>query len=521
MIRSIPALLWLAILLGTALWSVSNLFVDAEFSAKWYLLLPSITLGVILGTISQLFTEKDIKKLLPTTNEIVLIILAVSSSQGIYGILQALGISTSPYANLVVGSFDNPAGFASALAFSFPFCFTLWRTKQRILQGIGILAGVILIFAIVASNSRTGMFTIAGVWLAYLFYTAKHSKKVIGLATVIALVSLLCFFYFYKKDSADGRVLIWKCTSEMIEERPLLGYGPSGFEANYMDFQAKHFVLQPQDKFAQLADNVKWPFNEYLQLVVSYGLVGGIALLVLVVLLIQAWRKHPSTSSTTAMGCLLSIALFSLFSYPFSYPFTWILFVGSIIILFYNAYPIKLGIQQNGLIIASLLLGAGSFLSIQRMRAEMEWCKISDLAMCGQGEEAFPTYERLKKELWRKPTFLYNYAAELNMAGHYNKSIEIGLECQKHYADYDLQLLLADNYFRSKQYEKAEACYKKANRMCPNRFEPLNELYFMYKKTGNSLMANQLGKEILNKPIKISSPEVKNLRNEVISDLKN
>ena len=57
--------------------------------------------------------------------------------------------------------------------------------------------------------------------------------------------------------------------------------------------------------------------------------------------------------------------------------------------------------------------------------------------------------------------------------------------------------------------------------MCPNRFEPLNELYFMYKKTGNSLMANQLGKEILNKPIKISSPEVKNLRNEVISDLKN
>ena len=89
MIRSIPALLWLAILLGTALWSVSNLFVDAEFSAKWYLLLPSITLGVILGTISQLFTEKDIKKLLPTTNEIVLIILAVSSSQGIYGILQA------------------------------------------------------------------------------------------------------------------------------------------------------------------------------------------------------------------------------------------------------------------------------------------------------------------------------------------------------------------------------------------------------------------------------------------------
>lgn len=521
MIRSIPALLWLAILFGIALWSVSSLFVDAEFSAKWYLLIPISTIGVILATIAQLFSEKDIKKLLPSTNEISLIILAISSSQGIYGILQALGILDSPYANLVVGSFDNPAGFASALAFSFPLCFTLWKTKQPILQGIGIFAGVILVFAIVVSNSRTGMFTAAGVWLAYIFYATKHSKKVVGLLTIIALVLLLCFFYFYKKNSADGRVLIWKCTSEMIEERPLLGYGPSGFKANYMDFQAKHFALHPHDKFAQLADNVKWPFNEYLQLIVSYGLVGGIALLVLVVLLIQAWRKHPSTSSNTAMGCLFSIALFSLFSYPFFYPFTWILFIGSIITLFYNAYPSKFSIRQNALIVASILLSISSFFSIERMRAEMEWCKISDLAMCGQGEEAFPVYARLKKELWRKPTFLYNYAAELNMAGHYNKSIEIGLECGKYYADYDLQLLLADNYFKSKQYKKAEACYKKANLMCPNRFEPLNELYFMYKITGNSLMANQLAKDILKKPIKINSPEVKYLRNEVISDLKN
>ncbi|MFA6873223.1 MAG: O-antigen ligase family protein [Bacteroidaceae bacterium] len=521
MIRSIPALLWLSILLGSTLWSVSNLFVDAELSAKWYLLLPTLTIGVILITVAQLFTEKDLKTLLPSTNEIALIVVTISSSQAIYGLLQAVGTLTSPYANLVVGSFDNPAGFASALAFSFPFCFTLWHTKRRMLQGIGILAGIILISAIVASNSRTGIFTVVGVGLAYILYTAQQKKRIIGLAVVIILGALLSFFYFYKKDSSDGRVLIWKCTSEMIKEHPLIGYGPNGFKANYMNFQAKHFALQPEDKFAQLADNVKWPFNEYLQLIVSYGLVGGIALLVLVVLLIQAWRKCPSASSNTAMGCLLSIALFSLFSYPFSYPFTWIFFVGSILLVFHNAYPSKIGTQQKGLIFVSALLCIGSFFSLQRMRAEMEWCQISDLAMCGQSEKAFPIYTRIKKELWRKPTFLYNYAAELNNAGCYNESIKIALECETLYADYDLQLLLADNYSQTKQYKKAAMCYKKANMMCPNRFEPLTELYFMYKKIGNRLMANQLGREILKKPVKINSLEVKSLRNTVLLDLKN
>lgn len=305
----------------------------------------------------------------------------------------------------------------------------------------------------------------------------------------------------------------------MIQERPLLGYGPSGFKANYMLFQAKHFAQHPEDSFAPLADNVKWPFNEYLQIIASYGLVGGIVLLVLVVLLINAWRKCPSTSSNTAMGCLLAIGIFSLFSYPFFYPFTWILFVGAIAVILYNAYPLKLQIQKAGLLIASFLLCVASFFSVQRMMAEMEWCRISDLSMCGQGEEAFPIYENLKEKLWRKPTFLYNYAAELNVAGHYKESIQVALECEKQYADYDLQLLLADSYFESKEYKKAEARYTEAALMCPNRFAPLNELYFMYKKTGETLKEQQLGKEILNKPIKINSPEVKSLRNTVILDL--
>jgi len=517
--KSVPALFWLSILFGGALWSTSSLFVDAEFSAKWYLLLPTITIGFIIAAIIQRFTEKNIEELLPTTNKVALLILTLSSLQAVYGLSQAFGYSSSPYRSLVVGSFDNPAGFASALAFSFPFCFTLWQTKRRILRAIGVIAGIILISGIVSSDSRTGMLTIVGVLLAYIFYTSRNRKKIVLLATTTIVALLLCFFYFYKKDSSNGRMLIWKCTCEMIQERPLLGYGPSGFKANYMLFQAKHFAQHPEDSFAPLADNVKWPFNEYLQIIASYGLVGGIVLLVLVVLLINAWRKCPSTSSNTAMGCLLAIGIFSLFSYPFFYPFTWILFVGAIAVILYNAYPLKLQIQKAGLLIASFLLCVASFFSVQRMMAEMEWCRISDLSMCGQGEEAFPIYENLKEKLWRKPTFLYNYAAELNVAGHYKESIQVALECEKQYADYDLQLLLADSYFESKEYKKAEARYTEAALMCPNRFAPLNELYFMYKKTGETLKEQQLGKEILNKPIKINSPEVKSLRNTVILDL--
>ena len=46
--------------------------------------------------------------------------------------------------------------------------------------------------------------------------------------------------YGMKKDSADGRLLIWKLSAEMIVANPA-GYGYGLFEKNYNLYQADHF----------------------------------------------------------------------------------------------------------------------------------------------------------------------------------------------------------------------------------------------------------------------------------------
>ena len=48
----------------------------------------------------------------------------------------------------------------------------------------------------------------------------------------------------------------------MVTGKLVFGHGPGGFMAEYMDYQAKHFVQNPDSLYEQLADNVTHPFNE-------------------------------------------------------------------------------------------------------------------------------------------------------------------------------------------------------------------------------------------------------------------
>ena len=64
---------------------------------------------------------------------------------------------------------------------------------------------------------------------------------------VIVIISLASVgLYRMKKDSADGRRLIWNVTSKMIQDKPLFGHGTNGFQANYMEYQANFFGNRSQ-----------------------------------------------------------------------------------------------------------------------------------------------------------------------------------------------------------------------------------------------------------------------------------
>jgi tetratricopeptide (TPR) repeat protein len=151
-----------------------------------------------------------------------------------------------------------------------------------------------------------------------------------------------------------------------------------------------------------------------------------------------------------------------------------------------------------------------------RMSDEMHWRRIAHQSLAGKTEQMLPAYERLRPALSGNELFLYNYTAELNVAKRYDKSLEIGRECERLWADYDLQMLMADNNVQLQQYEEAERRYRKAAAMCPVKFMPLYRLAKQYDAVGDKSRAQELAKIILDKRIKIPSPVIQSIRNEML-----
>ena len=54
----------------------------------------------------------------------------------------------------------------------------------------------------------------------------------------MVLIKLEISIYYYKKDSADGRLLIWRVSIDMIADAPLVGHGIGTFE-NKVDWFVK------------------------------------------------------------------------------------------------------------------------------------------------------------------------------------------------------------------------------------------------------------------------------------------
>ena len=496
-----------AIWLGGAVWSVSGQFIDPEITPKIYAALFGGTLFFLCCAVAA-FLPSASKKPRFTAVSAAIVLCAVS--QAAYALLQWAGVC--PTNGLFVnGSFDNPAGLASLLAFSLPFALFLARHPRSLIRRTAWMATFLLVVGIIVSESRSGMLAMAVTGWGFCLAQWPKLHKTTATAGIAFLTLTAIALYHYKKDSADGRLLIWQCTWELIRKRPWLGHGLGGFQAHYMNVQADYFRHHPDSPYVRLADDVKAPFNEYLGLWVDYGLAGLLVLIAAIILFSRAYRRHPAGSSLPAMLCLLSIAIFSLSSYPFRYPHTWILGGLSAAVLLLNAWPLPIRLHKVLTVPIALVLIGISARAFHRMQMEMRWCETADRSLCGLTEKMLPAYRELYTELKDEPLFLYDYAAELNVAGRYAESLRIGRECEARMADYFTQILQADNHRQLGNYQEAEHHLLQASFMCPNRFVPLRELFRLYQSQVDTAGMHRMADAILRKPVKVDTPEVRGI----------
>lgn len=490
------------ILCAGSIFMHSQLFTDSYIVPKW-LFAILIILGLGLYGSAGLLLNKPVKIDIPLAGISIAVICLVLAT---YGILQYFGLFSFHSEHKITGNYDNPAGFASTLCVGLPFAgFLLEKGNKKYIRYAGWTVAVIIIIAVALSYSRAGIVSIAAVCTILLFQKLKQKRiwKCLLLG-VVTLLLLSC--YWMKKDSADGRLLIWQCGIDMAKDAPWIGHGIGSFEAHYMDYQANYFQQHERGRFSMLADNVKQPFNEYLTVLLDFGIIGLLVLLTLIGMLICCYKKKPDAEKRIALYVLISIGTFSLFSYPFTYPFVWIVFFFCIFIItheYIRRYLLAIPSIKNMLCLSVLVCSfVGIYQLVKRVQAEMTWNTVAMRDLFQVREATLHTYAMLESELGGNPYFLYNYAAVLFEKNQYEKSLRVALKCRRYWADYDLELILGENYQRLHEPALAGKYYQSASMMCPSRFLPLYKQFHLYRENGKDKQAFAVAEAIINKPIK-------------------
>ena len=206
-------------------------------------------------------------------------LMLVAAIHIVFMAAQKLGMAES--ANVyfpVVGSNDNPT--ATALYFVGVMPILISRARQSGWHYTNVAFVFLVMVGILVLRCRTayiGLCIEAAVYAAMCHretlrkVAGRHPLVVLAAAAVIAVAGIR--MYYMKKDSADGRLLIWKLSAEMMADKPL-GYGYGLFEKNYNLRQAEYFSRGGfSDTERRTADFVYMPYNDYME----QGIEGGVA----------------------------------------------------------------------------------------------------------------------------------------------------------------------------------------------------------------------------------------------------
>lgn len=390
--------------------------------------------------------------------------------------------------------------------------------KSKKTSTLLIFVSFIVSFMLYESDSRASWLSFAiGILTFFSPLIIKHLPKSIIIRTGSLLILIcLCTYlisglYSYKKDSADGRILIWKISLEMVKDKPILGYGFDGFRKNYMNYQAAYLQeKQLPETINNLADDNHHAFNEFLRIIIEQGIIGVIILFIFLTTIgytIYKYKLYIDTVSRTIISCLTALLFFSFFSYPLS-----TFHINALIVILLAGLacssqdtPIwKLQIRSISLIIPySIIFFISSVYLFSYSKANSDW--LNTLKGVYTNDNIL---EEARKKLSGNPYFLSTYGKYLNKKKRYSKAASILSQSIKEYPSYYTVMELGISYKAQKKYTEAMHYFYKAMHMIPHKIKPLYFMMELYYDQKDYKSAIQLSNRILCKQPKIRSSEL-------------
>lgn len=457
----------------------------------------------------------------------------------VIGFLQLFGVIGNGYSEFRFGgSFGNPGMCAGYFSVITPIVLSRILNSQEdneYSRYALLLCFILMLYFVVISYSR-GAWIATTLGIAYII--EKHYKcikkiksesalirneYVVICSSIILVIAMSSALYYIKKDSADGRLLIWKVALTTPHSNPLWGDGVGSFEVEYGKWQRDYFASGKGSEHERyIADYVTCAYNEFIETYIEQGIVG--VLLLLGILSMSLFRK-PSCHSCHyegAKAALIAYIVLCMVSFPSHSQVMYLLCV-VVIAIIQSHYNYK-QIESEGLVhkisfvsfpVIILILSVFPLLQGQKRMSEG-----FQKAVYGDYCGAVKKYEEAYPLLQNNGTFLQYYGSALALSGDTLKSIKLLEQAYMKSSDPNIPLLLGDIHQKREDTSKACISYLNAINSIPSRLYPKYQMVNLLRKTGKDAEAHKWANEILHTPVKVPTMAAREIRSEMYEYLK-
>lgn len=456
--------------------------------------------------------------------QLVVPFLLLALAETIICLLQFGGIlgSRSPFFR-VTGSFENPNIAAMYLVSCLPFVLFSWRRsreKSFSLAGffpslaVFLFSLVLLVAALVLLRCRSAY--VAGIvvflvfiitsekWISLFEQIALPVKISGGICLLAILLTSSYFLYNLKKESSEGRLFIWKLSTQMVVEKPLTGYGYGLFAKEYNLRQAAWFKSgKGSESEKRNAAYVNMAYNEYIE----QGVEGGLPGLILYCMLLGFHTRSAFRGRDyEAFSVILAYAFMGCFNFVIQ-----AIPAFMILILYMASSPSgerSIHLKDRFSISFLLLLSVGLFLSQSTLlHAQLNLKRASSLLKEERRGEALEQFVRNAGMAGTSEAFFRLYGKTLAGAGRYTEAIPVLKRASRYTSQPAVFYDLAESYARSDQSGPAEEALKTVSDMIPTNLRSRYRLMLLYERLGEKAEAEAMAGTILSIVPKVETRE--------------
>ena len=451
-----------------------------------------------LQLLSAILCYTGIRLLRPRISIVLGAIAIWSVAETVIAVLQLSGHVESNHVLFpVTGTFLNPGPLGGFLALGLTVMLGIISTvqnKRKVFTATCIFTATVITAMLAISDSRAGwLAAIAGILL--LQWQNIHAawlklsllKKVV---VIIIIAALTIALYLHKAKSAEGRLLTWRVTADMIADKPITGHGMGSFPEQYMYYQADYFKRHPNSRFTGCASVVDRSYNDFLRLLSEEGIIGAIILCFMIYGIVVNAKKEQRTVN----AALASIAVFSMFSYPSYITHFQLSFAALLACTHCHKQPSGTG--RHALSVTGILMLAICACTVFCFYSRMEHAENGLRNFISTGNSASID----KTIIYNNPRLLDIYATHLS--GSERQEI-LKIAARKAPSPYLLCELATES--AGTDYAQAQKLLHTAHYMIPHMVRPQYELYRLSAERGDTTQARAIIKNFLDGHTKVES----------------